>query len=97
MARKVSFGDGGHRDLTRAIRAHGNSIEHSLIFISVPYFAETHAYVGPRLALALGSAFVFARILYCAALFMRFLSVGQLAYAVTQLLQITTTTFILTH
>ena len=28
LAKKVSLGDGGHKDVSRAIRAHGNTIEY---------------------------------------------------------------------
>ena len=32
MRHRVSFGDGGHRDLMVAVRAHGNALEQSLLF-----------------------------------------------------------------
>lgn len=40
MRHRVSLGDGGHDDLQRAIRAHGNTAEHAPIFILLLLLAE---------------------------------------------------------
>jgi len=95
LAHKISFGDGGIKELMLAVRAHGNSLEQSVIFILLFYFSETNAHVDPRIALALGSAFVLTRIIYCAALFKRMLPIRQIAHAMTLLLQIATAVIIL--
>lgn len=97
LAHKVSFGDGGIRELTLAVRAHGNSLEQSVIFIPLLYFMEANGNADARIALALGSVFVLTRIIYCAALFKRILLIRQMAHAVTVLLQIATAVILLVH
>lgn len=91
MAHRISFGDGGIKELTVAVRAHGNSLEQSLFFALLLYVAETSAHLDSRLVLALGCAFVALRIVYCAAMFARRLRVRQVAHALTMLLQLATT------
>lgn len=97
LAHKVSFGDGGIRELTLAVRAHGNSLEQSVLFILLLYFMEANGNADARIALALGSVFVLSRIIYCAALFKRILLIRQMAHAVTVLLQIATAVILLVH
>lgn len=97
LAHKVSFGDGGIRELTVAVRAHGNSLEQSVIFIPLLYFMETNGSADARMALAIGSAFVLTRILYCAALFKRTLLIRQMAHVVTVLLQTASALILLGH
>jgi len=59
---KVALGDGGQPELLRAIRAHGNNIEHIPIFLLTSFGYE--ALAGSTTALALLDAlFVIARIL----------------------------------
>jgi uncharacterized protein len=87
LTHKVSFGDADIKELTMAVRAHGNTLEQSVLFVLLLYFVETHAQHDLRLVLALGAAFVFARILYCAALFKRILPVRQISHVLTLLLQ----------
>lgn len=95
LAHKVSFGDGGIKELALAVRAHGNTLEQSLIFVLLLYFIEADARLDSRAALALGGAFVLVRMLYCAALFKRALRVRQVAHGLTVLLQITAVALIL--
>lgn len=97
LTHRISFGDGGIRELALAIRAHGNSIEQSVIFILLLYFIEANGYADARIVLALGIAFVLARLVYCAALFKRFLPVRQGAHALTMLLQTAAAAIILAH
>lgn len=97
LAHKVSFGDGGIRELTLAVRAHGNSLEQSVIFIPLLYFMEANGNADARISLGLGSVFVLTRIIYCAALFKRTLLIRQMAHAVTVLLQIATAVILLVH
>jgi uncharacterized protein len=97
LRHKISFGDGGIRDLTVATRAHGNSLEQSVIFILLLYFLEVNGYADDRLVLALGIAFILARLVYCAALFKRFLPIRQGAHVLTVLLQIAAAVIILVH
>lgn len=97
LAHKVSFGDGGIRELTLAVRAHGNSLEQSVIFIPLLYFMEASGSADARMALAIGSAFVLTRILYCAALFKRTLLIRQMAHVLTVLLQTAAALMLLGH
>lgn len=87
LAHKISFGDGGIKPLTMAMRAHGNTLEQSVLFVLLLYFAETGARLDPRLVMGLGAAFILARAAYCAALFGRALPLRQAAHVLTVLLQ----------
>lgn len=97
LAHKISFGDGGVKELIVAVRAHGNSLEQSVVFILLLYFMEANRHADARIALVLGSAFVLTRIVYCAALFNRALLIRQIAHGATLLLQIATAFIILGH
>jgi len=80
-----------------AVRAHGNTLEQSVLFVPLLYFVETHAQVDARMVLALGAAFVLVRVLYCAALFKRTLPVRQLSHVLTLLLQAAAVAMIVVH
>ncbi len=95
LAHKISFGDGGVKELTMAVRAHGNSLEQSVVFIPLLYLLEAHANPDPRFLFALGGGFVLLRIVYCAALFKRALPIRQMAHALTVLVQLVTTVALL--
>lgn len=97
LAHRISFGDGGIKDLAMATRAHGNTLEQSFPFVLLLYFAETRAPLDPRIAMALGAAFVLIRIVYCAALFRRTLPVRQAAHVLTVLLQAAAAVLVLAH
>lgn len=86
IAHKVSFGDGGHKDVTMAMRAHGNSLEQSIVFVPLLYFIESYASSSSGTVLVLGAAFIVLRLVYCGALFMRVLLVRQIAHALTMVL-----------
>ncbi len=88
LKHRIAFGDGGNQDLTMAMRAHGNSLEQSVIFVPLLYVVDMHAGVDSTVVLALGATFVVARVVYCAALFMRLLPMRQVAHALTMLLVI---------
>lgn len=95
LAHKISFGDGGIKELTVAVRAHGNSLEQSVFFALLLYVAETSTHLDGRFVIALGGAFVLLRLVYCAALFKRRLPIRQAAHVLTLLLQIVTAGLIL--
>ncbi|PKM21581.1 MAG: hypothetical protein CVV10_08655 [Gammaproteobacteria bacterium HGW-Gammaproteobacteria-14] len=60
---KVSFGDGGNRDLNAAIRAHGNASEHIPLVVIGLALLEMHG----ASALAIhgyGATFVLARVIH---------------------------------
>lgn len=65
---RVGIGDGDHRELARAIRAHGNLIEHAPLALVLLLIAElSHALSGPALHAA-GAAIVVGRLLHAAGL-----------------------------
>jgi hypothetical protein len=97
LAHKISFGDGGAKELAMAVRAHGNSLEQSVLFIPLLYLMETHTHPDPRLVLAVGGTFILLRVVYCAALFRRALPIRQIAHGLTVLVQLVATTAILMH
>lgn len=97
LAHKVSFGEGNIKELTMAVRAHGNTLEQSVLFVLLLYFVETHAQLDDRVVLSLGAAFVLARVVYCAALFKRVLPVRQVSHVLTLLLQAVAVVLIVVH
>lgn len=92
---RVSFGDGGNPALTAAIRAHGNSLEQSLLFILLLYFLEIVTALDAAWVISLASAFIGLRLLYCWALFRRQLRLRQLSHALTMLVSLVTTLLLL--
>ena len=92
---RVSFGDGGNPALTAAIRAHGNSLEQSLLFILLLYFLEIATVLDAAWVVGLAGAFIGLRLLYCGALFGRWLRLRQLSHALTMLVLLATTLLLL--
>ena len=88
MRYQVAFGDGGKTDLTKAIRAHGNSLEQSVLFIVLLYLGEVSGQIGGPLVAALGFAFIMLRLLYCTGLFARILLLRQASHGLTMLLML---------
>ncbi|MBB2496579.1 MAPEG family protein [Aquipseudomonas ullengensis] len=95
MRHQVAFGDGGHADLTKAVRAHGNSLEQSVLFIVLLYLGEISGQISPALTAALGFAFIMLRLLYCAGLFARLLLLRQASHALTMLVLLIVTVLLL--
>ena len=63
LAKKVSLGDGGHKDVSRAIRAHGNTIEYLPLALILIALLEING--GGSTALHIyGTLLVGGRILY---------------------------------
>lgn len=67
QSRKVGLGHGGHEDLHRAIRAHGNFVEYVPMALILILSVELLAYRA-WIVHALGTALVVARILHAAGL-----------------------------
>lgn len=84
---RVSYGHGSHRDLEAAIRAHGNTLEQGLLFLLLLLLCEM-ALPGALWLGAMGSAFVAARVLYAAAVFLRKLPLRQLSHLASVVLQL---------
>ncbi len=80
LRHRVSFGDGGHADLLRAVRAHGNTLEHASLFglLALACAALPAAPLGALSACC--AVFVAARVVHTAALFGRRLRLRQAAH-----------------
>ncbi len=63
LAKKVSLGDGGHKDVSRAIRAHGNTIEYIPLALILMALLEINGGGSTALHLS-GTLLVGARPLY---------------------------------
>ncbi len=91
MRHRQTWGDGGHKDLTVAVRTHGNTLEQSLLFgLLVLALAQAGDTAATALA-AVCCTFVLARIVYCTAAFGRRLPWRQAAHALTLLCQLAAT------
>lgn len=95
MRHQVAFGDGGKPDLIKAVRAHGNSMEQTLLFIVLLYLGEATGQIGGPLTAALGFAFIMLRVLYCTGLFARILLLRQASHALTMLVLLSVTLLLL--
>jgi len=95
MRHQVAFGDGGKPDLIKAVRAHGNSLEQSVLFIVLLYLGEATGQIGGPLTAALGFAFIMLRVLYCTGLFARILLLRQASHALTMLVLLAVTLLLL--
>jgi uncharacterized membrane protein YecN with MAPEG domain len=95
MRHQVAFGDGGKSDLIKAVRAHGNSLEQSVLFIVLLYLGEATGQIGGPLTAALGFAFIMLRVLFCTGLFARILLLRQASHALTMLVLLAVTLLLL--
>jgi uncharacterized membrane protein YecN with MAPEG domain len=87
---RVSFGDGGHKDLHIAIRAHGNALEQSLLLIVLMLLMELMR-PGWSAVAVVGGVFVAARVLHAVAIFTRLLLLRQVAHVISMLCQLALT------
>jgi uncharacterized protein len=88
LRHRVSFGDGGHKDLLVATRAHGNALEQSLLFIVLLAALESLPGTPVMWVQGLGGVFVVARLVHAAALLVRRLLLRQVAHVVSVLAQL---------
>jgi uncharacterized protein len=84
---RQSFGDGGHKDLMLAVRAHGNTLEQSLLFGLLMLLTELTQPARGALA-AVGAVFVVARLMHTVAIFQRLLLLRQIAHVLSVLCQL---------
>lgn len=84
---RVSFGDGGHKDLLVAVRAHGNALEQSILFGLLLLVLELHR-PGAQALVWIAAVFVGARVLHCTAMYSRKLLLRQVAHTVSVLCQL---------
>lgn len=80
LRHKVSFGDGGHKDLMVAMRVHGNALEQSLLLGVLLLALEARPGDAAALVSGLGLAFLLARVLHALAAFRRWLALRQAAH-----------------
>ncbi len=89
LRHRISYGHGSHKDLEVAIRAHGNSLEQSLLFLLLLLIAESlsgKTYANVLIGMAGG--FVLIRCIHGLSMFTRWLRVRQMAHAASVLLQL---------
>lgn len=84
---RASYGHEDHRDLEVAIRAHGNGLEQSLLFVLLLVVAELLQVSAHWLAVVAVS-FAAARSLHAAAIFMRWLLMRQIAHVTSLMMQL---------
>jgi uncharacterized membrane protein YecN with MAPEG domain len=91
---RTSFGDGGHKDLLLAIRAHGNTLEQTTLYglLALAYAGLPSAHNGYLLACS--ASFVLARVGHALAMFTRQLSLRQATHVVSVLAQLGLVLFI---
>lgn len=88
LRHRVSFGDGGHKDLLLAMRAHGNSLEQTALFAALGLAGAQLPAFPAALLLACSAGFVVARYAHAWALFARWLRARQLAHGASLLAQL---------
>mgnify|MGYP000685699729 CR=1 FL=1 len=86
---RVSYGDGGHKDLLVAIRAHGNAIEHVPLYAALAVAAAMLQYTSAVWLGLCAAVFVVARCVHALAIFTRRLALRQLAHVASTLVHIT--------
>lgn len=87
MRHRVSFGDGGHKDLLIAIRAHGNALEQTCVFGLLALAGALLVPLGHTVLTASCVVFSLARVTHAVAVFARQLRLRQAAHLVTVLTQ----------
>lgn len=89
LRHKVSFGDGGNKDLGVAIRAHGNTLEQALLFAVLILALELRPAGSPDWLIWPVGVFLVARMLHTVAIFRRLLLLRQLAHVASVVAQLT--------
>lgn len=85
---KSSYGDGGHKDLQIAVRAHGNTLEQSLLFAVLLLALEARQEAASGIVSMLGAGFLLARMLYVVAVFRRWVLLRQATHVATLVTQL---------
>lgn len=86
---RVSYGDGGNKDLLVAVRAHGNAIEHVTLYASLAISAAMLQHTSAVWLGLCAALFVVARCVHALAIFTRRLALRQLAHVASTLVHIT--------
>jgi uncharacterized protein len=88
LRHRVSFGDGGHKDLLVAVRAHGNALEQTTLFAVLALAALALSPTPPAWLPGGAVVFVAARFVHAAAIFGRRLALRQAAHVASTLVQV---------
>lgn len=88
LRHQVSFGDGGHKDLLVAMRAHGNALEHTTLFGLLALTASALPALSAAVLGTCCAVFVFARFLHAWAIFSRRLRWRQAAHAASTFIHV---------
>lgn len=80
LRHRVTWGDGGQKDLSIAIRTHGNTLEQSLLFLAMLLCHALLPAASTGAVAAIGGMFVAARLLYWLAVQTRRLPLRQVAH-----------------
>jgi uncharacterized protein len=84
---RTSYGHGDHRDLEVAVRAHGNGLEQSMLFMLLLVIAEL-LQSPVHLLVAISVSFAVARSLHANAIYMRLLLLRQITHVTSLLMQL---------
>lgn len=88
LQHRVSFGDGGHKDLLVAVRAHGNALEQAALFSILSLSCLALPSSPSALLVACAAAFTAARLVHAAAIFARRLGLRQVAHVASTLVHV---------
>ncbi len=88
LRHRVSFGDGGHKDLLIAMRAHGNALEHTTLFAVLALAVAALPSVPIALTVACCASMLGARLVHVWAIFSRRLLLRQMAHAASTLVHV---------
>lgn len=92
---KVSFGTTGHKDLEVAVRAHGNTLVQSLLFIVLLMCLEGLQGASGSFIFVHGLMFIGAPVLHALAIFNRWLLARQAAHEASVAIQVVVAVLIL--
>jgi len=88
LRHRVSFGDGGHRDLLAAMRAHGNTLEQTALYGLLALGCAALPAASTEGLLVCALTFGVARVLHAAGIFGRKLALRQLSHIATVMVQL---------
>ncbi len=88
LRHRVSFGDGGHKDLLLAMRAHGNALEHTTLFAVLALASAALPLAPADIVAACCTVFLAARVVHAGAMLRRHLPLRQLAHGASTLVHV---------
>lgn len=84
---KIANGDGGHVDMKKAIRAHGNALEHTVLF-GILVLAWVVSGAGPVIQMVLVSGFTLSRVLHAIGMLFAVFNLRRLGAAFTYIFEL---------